>query len=110
MARRRFKCSKCDRRFSMAAHLARHVNAIHKRKAGGSAAGKKRTKVRRKVGRPKAASAKVGHVRGRRGGPAQARLLAQMRTVIGELAARREALDDQIAALSAAMDTLKSTK
>ena len=30
MARqRRFKCSRCDREFSMAAHLARHMNTLH---------------------------------------------------------------------------------
>ena len=27
--RRRFKCAKCDRKFSMAAHLARHMSTIH---------------------------------------------------------------------------------
>ena len=27
--KRKFKCSKCDRRFSMAAHLARHMNTTH---------------------------------------------------------------------------------
>jgi uncharacterized C2H2 Zn-finger protein len=34
---KRLKCSKCDRRFSMPAHLARHVNSAHgspKKKAG----------------------------------------------------------------------------
>ena len=29
MAKGEFKCSKCDRTFSMAAHLARHKNTIH---------------------------------------------------------------------------------
>ena len=28
MARAAFKCSKCDRTFSMKAHLARHMNTI----------------------------------------------------------------------------------
>ena len=27
--RRRFKCAKCDRKFSMAAHLARHMSTLH---------------------------------------------------------------------------------
>jgi hypothetical protein len=26
---KRIKCSKCDRRFSMPAHLARHMNTLH---------------------------------------------------------------------------------
>lgn len=29
MARKSFKCSKCSRSFSMAAHLGRHMNTIH---------------------------------------------------------------------------------
>jgi uncharacterized C2H2 Zn-finger protein len=41
---KRLKCSKCDRRFSMPAHLARHVNSAHgsgKRKAGRPPKGRK---------------------------------------------------------------------
>lgn len=29
MPRKKFKCSKCERSFSMAAHLARHVSTLH---------------------------------------------------------------------------------
>lgn len=29
MPKKKFKCSKCDRSFSMPAHLARHMNTIH---------------------------------------------------------------------------------
>ena len=29
MPKKKFKCSRCDRSFSMAAHLARHRNTIH---------------------------------------------------------------------------------
>ena len=29
MARKKLKCPKCDRKFSMAAHLARHKNTMH---------------------------------------------------------------------------------
>lgn len=53
-----FKCSKCSRTFGMAAHLARHVNALHggKRKSAAKKSG--RTKKRmgrpaRRVGRPR---------------------------------------------------------
>lgn len=49
---RRFKCSKCDRTFAMAAHLARHQNTTH--------AAKTRTKtVKKKAAKKKAAKRKV---------------------------------------------------
>ena len=78
MARQRFKCSKCDRSFSMAAHLARHMNSTHaspqkkaaakrKRKAKRPKVAKKvkkakRTKKakRKAAGRPKGAGARLG--------------------------------------------------
>lgn len=47
-----FKCARCTRSFSMAAHLARHMSTIHSR-------GKKKAK---KLGRPKM-SAKAGRKR-----------------------------------------------
>ena len=40
------KCSKCDRRFSMPGHLARHMNSIHSGKRG------RKPGRRGKVGRP----------------------------------------------------------
>ena len=54
MPRKKFKCPKCDRSFSMAAHLARHTSTIHgtKRKA------KKASK--RKAGRRKKGSRRMG--------------------------------------------------
>jgi hypothetical protein len=44
MARKPFKCSKCDRSFSMAAHLARHRNTMHA--PGRRAASAKKAKAR----------------------------------------------------------------
>ena len=41
---KKIKCSKCDRRFSMQAHLARHMNTMHgtgERKAGPARKGRK---------------------------------------------------------------------
>jgi len=41
---KRIKCSKCDRRFSMQAHLARHMNTMHgtrPKKVGRSRRGRK---------------------------------------------------------------------
>ena len=78
MARKRFKCSKCDRSFSMAAHLARHMNSTHaspQKKAAAKRKKKaKRPKVAKKLGkakkvkkakrktagRPKGAAARLG--------------------------------------------------
>ncbi len=49
---KKLKCSKCDRRFSMPAHLARHMNTTHeggKRKVGMTRKGRK---PGRRPGRP----------------------------------------------------------
>lgn len=74
MAKRSFKCSKCDRSFMMAAHLARHMNTIHaspqekaaaKRKAAAKKKGnvkkvKPVKKAKRKVaGRPTGIAARL---------------------------------------------------
>ena len=52
----KFQCSRCDRTFSMAAHLARHMSTIHSRKGKKKAAKKKAVRrgrpAGRKVGRP----------------------------------------------------------
>ncbi len=113
MAKRRMhKCPKCERRFSMAAHLARHLGTIHKRKAKKRVA-KKRTTARRKVGRPKGAvKKKSGRPKGRSVARRQsmsdglARLLSGMRNYQSELIERREALEAEMSALSDAMDAL----
>ncbi len=100
MARKKFKCSKCDRRFSMAAHLARHVNAIHK---------KART---RRVGRPKLAK----RIRRRKGRAVAARrptrdgvarLLTQVRALRAELVAQHRDLNVQIKAALRAEKALR---
>ena len=65
MAKKGFKCSKCDRSFSMAAHLARHMSTIHaspKKKAAAKRSRKAKKvwrarKIKRKTaGRPKRAA------------------------------------------------------
>ena len=60
MAKGKFKCSKCDRTFSMPAHLGRHMSTMHVSKAGKKAAKKKAAQRRKaarrtgkRVGRPK---------------------------------------------------------
>ncbi len=59
-----FRCSKCDRVFSMKAHLARHMGTIHMSPSAKANAKTKRKKGRRQpvraVGRPKGVTARVG--------------------------------------------------
>jgi hypothetical protein len=75
MAKKSFKCSKCDKAFSMAAHLGRHMATIHaspvqkavakqKRKAkkgkqAGIAKGAKARKAK-PIGRPKGVATRFG--------------------------------------------------
>ena len=47
MAEGKFKCSKCDRSFSMAAHLGRHISTIHAAKTS-KKTGKKKQKEKLK--------------------------------------------------------------
>lgn len=108
MARKKFECSRCDRRFSMAAHLARHVNAIHK-KTTRKAAKKSRT---RRVGRPKLTKKvrrRIGQaVAARRStGGGVAGLLAQVQAHRAELVVQQHELDAQIKAMSRAEKALR---
>ena len=72
MPKKKFKCSKCDRSFSMAAHLARHVSTLHaspkarKAKAAKAAAKKRRS---RKGGTKKRGTAKKRGPAKKRGRP-----------------------------------------
>ncbi len=115
MAAKLLKCPKCERTFSMPAHLARHVNAIHAAKSRKRKAAKRprKSKAKRRVGRPKGSGKKkVGRPRTRAAaaavaiGGAGARLVADMRTFHNDLVAQREALDGEIAGLAAAMEAL----
>ena len=123
MAKTRIKCPKCDRTFSMAAHLARHMNTIHvspaKRKAKAKALAKKRGKrVQSKKGakraKPKAKRkvakrvARVGRPAGRTG-DGGVRVLKEMRAYHADLMAQRSSLDDQIGAIEAAMGAMGGT-
>lgn len=109
MATGNFPCMKCDRRFSMPAHLARHMNTIHASRAMKLA--RKKAGRRGKVGRPKGS-------RGRAPSPAIARaagpmsadggtyVLSIMRDHHANLTAQRTMLDRELAALSSAINTM----
>lgn len=109
---KKIKCPKCERRFSMAAHLARHLGTIHKRKAKKRVA-KKRATAQRKVGRPKGAvKKKLGRPKGRSVarrqsmGDGSARLLSRLRNYRAELIEVRDKLEAEISAVSKAMTAL----
>jgi len=90
MPRKKFKCSRCDRSFSMAAHLARHMNTLHN--PGGAR--------RRAVGRP------PGRVAATTGGAAH--LLGGMQQYRDELMSRRDQIDRELSAIGDAMAALGS--
>ena len=66
MPKKTFECSKCDRSFKMAGHLARHLSATHgmktKKKGKTVKKAKRRDKKRamKKGGRPKGAVSRFG--------------------------------------------------
>jgi len=103
MPKAKYKCSRCDRTFSMPAHLARHRNTIH-----GMGARKKKTKG--KVGRPKATSAKrLGRPKvrvartGATTGLGTPRFIGEMKAYQDALLTQRASLDAQIDAVGRAM-------
>ncbi len=95
MPRKKFRCSRCKRTFSMAAHLARHKNATHGKKSGKKAATKTRKpKARRKLGRPKKRLSAAG-------------LRASMRAHLSDLTRRRAPLIAEMAAIETALGALQ---
>ena len=64
MPRKKFKCSKCDRSFKMAAHLARHASSAHgakkKRKTTKKAKRRGKKRMMKKAGRPKGSVSRFG--------------------------------------------------
>ena len=64
MPKKTFKCSKCDRSFKMAGHLAWHMQSMHgaKKKTRVAKKAKRRGKKRtmKKAGRPKGSTSRFG--------------------------------------------------
>ena len=96
MPRKKCRCSRCKRTFSMAAHLARHKNTKHA-SPGKKAANKKarKSKGKRKVGRSKGRLSAAG-------------LRSSMRAHLSDLTRRRAALEAEIAAIETAIGALQA--
>ncbi len=65
MPKKSFKCSKCDRSFKMAGHLARHLSATHGKKTKKETTAKKakrrgKKRTMKKAGRPKGSTSRLG--------------------------------------------------
>lgn len=95
-----FKCQKCDRSFTMAAHLGRHVNAVH-------GAGRKGKSMK-----PSGGSSRAGRRGAMRGGHSggsmhavetPTKILADISEYRDVLIERRSMIDDQIQSLESAM-------
>ena len=99
MPKKKFKCSKCDRSFSMAGHLGRHMSAMHTRKGKKTVAKSKPRKGKRKVGRPKGSKS---HVRasGAASSMAGASILAELETHQAQLENEMKAVRGAISALT----------
>ncbi|MHC4065769.1 MAG: HTH domain-containing protein [Planctomycetota bacterium] len=114
MAKGKFKCSKCDRTFAMAAHLARHVSTTHAAKGRKKTAKKKarRRKAKRRVGRPKGVKKKVRRAKAARraarrpvtGGTAG--LIRKMQAHQRRLSAQHAELGARIAGISSAIEAM----
>lgn len=118
MAKQSFKCPKCDRSFSMAAHLGRHKNTIHGPKGGRKAQAKAASRARTrkgKRGRPKGSGGKATRVQ-RATAPSyrprlqlSGSLLRQMQVYHNELMGERNSLDVQIDGITRAIQAMGAT-
>jgi uncharacterized C2H2 Zn-finger protein len=98
-AKGKFKCPRCDRTFSMAAHLARHKNAVH-----GSKAKKKGTKKKAARRRKTAKRRTVRRNRRAQGIVAQTKLRSMTLEQLSQLiAAARAEAKRKLAELSKAL-------
>ena len=97
MAKRKtLKCTKCDRSFSMAGHLARHMNAMHKRKS----------KAKRVSSNGRSASTRKGPGRPRKS-ESPTRLLSQLQSYERELAGAQADIERRIDSVRQAIAALK---
>ena len=107
MPRKKLKCSRCSRTFSMPAHLARHMNTTHA--TGAARAARQRMDGRKgKAGRRPGATAVLA------GGDVSftdsADLLSGIQAYHESLLAKRDQIDWEVSALGNALSALGSTQ
>jgi uncharacterized C2H2 Zn-finger protein len=99
---RKFKCPKCGRRFSMAAHLGRHMNTMHASRRGKKLVSKKATRrARKRVARPAVRAGAARRPAARATGALRA-----IRAYRQTLVARRAELDSRVNAIDRALAAL----
>jgi uncharacterized C2H2 Zn-finger protein len=104
---RKFKCPKCDRTFSMAAHLARHQNTVHRAKSRKRVA---KRKVAKHIARGKVRRARRPMKRARRTPRSGATpLLRQMQAYRNDLLAQRAQVISKIDAIDKALAAMGGT-
>lgn len=97
MAKRKtLKCPKCERRFSMRAHLARHLSTTH-------ASTNRRSKAAKVSARCRRGGTATGTV------PTPNSLLDALQTHFAELTAQRDGIDAQLDAIRQAMSAINAT-
>ena len=98
--RKSLKCLKCGRRFSMSAHLARHMNSVH---------GRKRRSTQAESGRGRGRATRSAARSGVAVSDRAADLVSRMQDYHAKLLARRDAIEAEIAAISEAIDAMGAT-
>ena len=106
MARRKFKCSRCDRTFAMAAHLARHKNASHGTRKVKTAGRERRTTSAKRSSPKRTAARSKSPMASSTRNDGSGGVVRAMTAFINELSAQRNVIDAQIAGMQGAMRML----
>ena len=107
MPRKKIKCSRCSRTFSMPAHLARHMNTTHASPAQRAARQRMAGRKGRPGRRPAATAAPSG---GDMSFTDSANLLSGIQAYHENLLARRDQIDLELSALGNALSALGSAQ
>ncbi len=107
MTKGEFKCSTCDRTFSMAAHLARHSSTMHRKPGRPKGSGKGKGSRGGRLGRPplsKGLSANSGEL-----SDDGSRVLSEMAAYRDTLLMQRSNIDRRLEGLQSAMSAMGSS-
>ncbi len=107
MPRKKFRCSRCSRTFSMPAHLARHMNTTHASPAARAARQRMAGRKGKAGRRPRATTVLAG---GDVSFTDSANLLSGIQAYHEGLLARRDQIDREVSALGNALSALGSTQ